>query len=141
MMMIREPEQFEVIVTNNLFGDIITDLGAMLQGGLGLAASGNINPAGVCMFEPVHGSAPDMAGKDVANPLAMLGATAEALRWLGRRHGDERLVRGARAIDEAIAAIVARGQPLTGDLVGPDRAAPRSVVAAAVTAEALARLS
>jgi isocitrate/isopropylmalate dehydrogenase len=118
-----------------MFGDILTDLGSVLQGGMGMAVGCNVGDDHA-MFEPIHGSAPPMAGKDVANPLAMLGATAEALRWLGRRHGDERLVRGARAIDEAIAAIVARGQPLTGDLVGPDRAAPRSVVAAAVTAEA-----
>lgn len=140
MFMLLRPESYDVVVSTNMFGDILTDLGSVLQGGMGMAVGCNVGDDHA-MFEPIHGSAPPMAGKDVANPLAMLGATAEALRWLGRRHGDERLVRGARAVDEAIAAVVARGQPLTGDLVGPDRAAPRSVVAAAVTAEALARLS
>lgn len=83
MLMIKEPEKFEVIVTNNLFGDIITDLGAQLQGGLGLAASGNINPEGVSMFEPVHGSAPDIAGKNLANPVAAILTAEMMLRHLG----------------------------------------------------------
>ena len=69
MYMVLDPAQFEVIVTNNLFGDIITDLGAALQGGLGLAASGNLHPGKTSMFEPVHGSAPKFAGKNVANPI------------------------------------------------------------------------
>src|SRR5688500_12289138 len=68
MYLVRDPSEFEVIVTNNLFGDIVTDLGAQLQGGLGLAASGNIHPGRISMFEPVHGSAPPMAGRNVANP-------------------------------------------------------------------------
>jgi 3-isopropylmalate dehydrogenase len=90
MQMVRDPRQFEVIVTNNMFGDIITDLAAGLQGGLGMAASGNIHPGKTSMFEPVHGSAPPIAGKDIANPfgailtaammLAHLGMTAEAVR-------------------------------------------------------------
>ena len=72
MKMVRGPEIFDVIVTCNMFGDIITDLGAEIQGGMGLAASGNINPDTVSMFEPVHGSAPDIAGKNIANPLAAI---------------------------------------------------------------------
>jgi 3-isopropylmalate dehydrogenase len=90
MQMVRDPRQFDVIVTNNMFGDIITDLAAGLQGGLGMAASGNIHPAKTSMFEPVHGSAPPLAGKNMANPfgailtaammLAHLGMTAEAAR-------------------------------------------------------------
>ena len=73
MQMIKKPEQFEVIVTNNMFGDIITDLGAQLQGGLGLGASGNINPErNIGLFEPVHGSAPKYAGKNIANPMAAI---------------------------------------------------------------------
>ncbi|MEW5805911.1 MAG: 3-isopropylmalate dehydrogenase [Acidobacteriota bacterium] len=72
MQMIKNPAQFEVIVTCNMFGDIITDIGAQLQGGLGMAASGNINPEGVSMFEPVHGSAPKYAGKNLANPLGAI---------------------------------------------------------------------
>jgi 3-isopropylmalate dehydrogenase len=106
MFMLLRPESYDVVVSTNMFGDILTDLGSVLQGGMGMAVGCNVGDDHA-MFEPIHGSAPPMAGKDVANPLAMLGATAEALRWLGRRHGDERLVRGARAIDEAIAAIVA----------------------------------
>ena len=83
MELVRCPEQFEVIVTNNLFGDIITDLGAVLQGGIGLAGSGNINPGKVSLFEPVHGSAPDIAGKGMANPLATILTVAMMLEYLG----------------------------------------------------------
>ena len=83
MELVRCPEQFEVIVTNNLFGDIITDLGAMLQGGIGLAGSGNINPGKVSLFEPVHGSAPTIAGQGVANPLAAILTAAMMLEYLG----------------------------------------------------------
>jgi len=83
MELVRCPEQFEVIVTNNLFGDIITDLGAILQGGIGLAGSGNINPGQVSLFEPVHGSAPDIAGQGVANPLAAILTAAMMLEYLG----------------------------------------------------------
>lgn len=80
MKMVRNPEIFDVIVTCNIFGDIITDLGAELQGGMGLAVSGNINPESVSMFEPVHGSAPDIAGKNIANPLAAILAAAMMLK-------------------------------------------------------------
>lgn len=83
MMLIREPEAFDVIVTNNLFGDIVTDIGAQLQGGMGLAASGNLNPDGVSMFEPVHGSAPDIAGRNIANPIAAILTAEMLLRHLG----------------------------------------------------------
>lgn len=100
MMMIREPEQFEVIVTNNLFGDIITDLGAMIQGGLGLAASGNINPDGVSMFEPVHGSAPDIAGKDLANPVAAILSAEMMLRHLGYFENADMIDRAVRTAIE-----------------------------------------
>ncbi len=83
MMVVKAPADFEIIVTNNMFGDIITDLGAQLQGGLGLAASGNINPAGVCMFEPVHGSAPKFAGKNLANPMGAILSVQMMLEHLG----------------------------------------------------------
>jgi 3-isopropylmalate dehydrogenase len=81
--MVRDPRQFEVIVTNNMFGDIISDLGAGLQGGLGMAASGNIHPGKTSMFEPVHGSAPPLAGKNVANPVGAILTAAMMLRHLG----------------------------------------------------------
>jgi 3-isopropylmalate dehydrogenase len=83
MQMVRDPRQFEVIVTNNMFGDIITDLGAALQGGLGMAASGNIHPGKTSMFEPVHGSAPPLAGKNVANPIGAILTAAMMLDHLG----------------------------------------------------------
>jgi 3-isopropylmalate dehydrogenase len=82
MQMVRDPRQFDVIVTNNLFGDIITDLAAGLQGGLGMAASGNINPGHTSMFEPVHGSAPPIAGKNIANPLGAILSSAMMLEYL-----------------------------------------------------------
>jgi 3-isopropylmalate dehydrogenase len=83
MMLVQDPGQFQVIVTNNLFGDIITVLGAALQGGLGLAASGNLHPGRTSMFEPVHGSAPPLAGKNVANPMGAILSAALMLQSLG----------------------------------------------------------
>ena len=83
LLMVQNPAQFDVIVTNNLFGDIITDLGAALQGGLGLAASGNLHPGRTSMFEPVHGSAPPLAGKNVANPMGAILSSALMLEYLG----------------------------------------------------------
>ncbi len=83
LQMVRDPRQFEVIVTNNQFGDIITDLAAALQGGLGMAASGNIHPGQTSMFEPVHGSAPTIAGKNLANPMGAIATAAMMLAHLG----------------------------------------------------------
>jgi 3-isopropylmalate dehydrogenase len=83
MWMVKNPEWFDVIVTTNMFGDIITDLGAITQGGMGIAASGNINPKGVSMFEPIHGSAPKYTGKNVINPLATINAAGMMLDVLG----------------------------------------------------------
>jgi 3-isopropylmalate dehydrogenase len=83
METVRDPRQFDVIVTNNMFGDIITDLAAGLQGGLGMAASGNIHPGKTSMFEPVHGSAPPIAGKNVANPMGAILTAAMMLNHLG----------------------------------------------------------
>jgi 3-isopropylmalate dehydrogenase len=83
MQMVRDPRQFDVIVTNNMFGDIITDLAAGLQGGLGMAASGNLHPGKTSMFEPVHGSAPPIAGKNIANPLGAILTSAMMLNHLG----------------------------------------------------------
>ncbi|HSB74752.1 MAG TPA: 3-isopropylmalate dehydrogenase [Terriglobales bacterium] len=82
MHLVRDPRQFDVIVTNNMFGDIISDLGAGLQGGLGMAASGNIHPGRTSMFEPVHGSAPPIAGKNIANPMGSILTTAMMLNHL-----------------------------------------------------------
>jgi 3-isopropylmalate dehydrogenase len=84
MRLVQAPQEFEVIVTNNLFGDIITDIGAALQGGIGLAASGNLNPGRAALFEPVHGSAPDIAGRGIANPFATILTVGMMLAYLGR---------------------------------------------------------
>jgi 3-isopropylmalate dehydrogenase len=83
MEMVRDPRQFDVIVTCNLFGDIISDLGAQLAGGLGLSPSGNIHPGKTSLFEPVHGSAPNIAGKGIANPFGSILAAAMMLEFLG----------------------------------------------------------
>ncbi|MBZ0120478.1 MAG: isocitrate/isopropylmalate dehydrogenase family protein [Sandaracinaceae bacterium] len=98
---VRDPGQFQVIVTNNLFGDIVTDLGAALQGGLGMAASANVQPGRVSMFEPVHGSAPDIAGKDLANPLATVLTVGLMMTHLGFLEEEARLTAIVkRAVDE-----------------------------------------
>ena len=91
MHMARDPKQFDVIVTNNMFGDIITDLAAALQGGLGMAASGNIHPGKTSMFEPVHGSAPPFAGKNIANPIGAISTAAMMLEHLGFAKESERI--------------------------------------------------
>lgn len=91
MHMARDPKQFDVIVTNNMFGDIITDLAAALQGGLGMAASGNIHPGKTSMFEPVHGSAPPFAGKNIANPIGAISTAAMMLDQLGFSKEAERI--------------------------------------------------
>jgi 3-isopropylmalate dehydrogenase len=102
LLMVQDPSQFDVIVTNNLFGDIITDLGAALQGGLGLAASGNLHPGRTSMFEPVHGSAPPLAGRNVANPIGAILSAALMIESLGLK--DE-----AAAIEAAVKdAVVTR---------------------------------
>jgi 3-isopropylmalate dehydrogenase len=91
-----QPSRFDVIVTDNMFGDIITDLGAMIQGGMGIAAGGNINPAGVSMFEPIGGTAPDHTGAGTINPLAAIGATEMLLRELGETAAADRIDGGIR---------------------------------------------
>ena len=110
MQMVRAPEMFDVIVTNNMFGDIVTDLGAALQGGLGVAASGNIHPGRVSMFEPIHGSAPKYAGKDISNPIGAILTAAMLLDYLG--HADE-----AAMIERAVVGAVQAGET-TRDLGG-----------------------
>ena len=91
MWMVKNPEWFDVIVTDNMFGDIITDLGAMIQGGMGIAAGGNINPEGVSMFEPIGGSAPKYTGKNVINPLAAIAAAGMMLDTLGETASADRI--------------------------------------------------
>ena len=103
MYMVLDPAQYDVIVSNNLFGDILTDLGAAIQGGLGLAASGNIHPGKVSLFEPVHGSAPPLAGKGIANPIGAILTSAMMLEYLGFQtlsNEIEDAVRGAISANE-----------------------------------------
>ena len=103
MFMVLNPAQYEVIVSNNLFGDILTDLGAAIQGGLGLAASGNIHPGKVSLFEPVHGSAPPLAGKGIANPVGAILTSAMMLEYLGFHNLSDEIeeaVRGAVSAKE-----------------------------------------
>jgi 3-isopropylmalate dehydrogenase len=99
MWCVKNPEWFDTVVTSNMFGDILTDLAAMIQGGMGIAASGNIHPGQVSLFEPIHGSAPKYAGKNVANPLATVMAVSMMLDYLGES-------RGAARIEETVASLL-----------------------------------
>jgi 3-isopropylmalate dehydrogenase len=110
MFMVLDPQQYDVIVSNNLFGDILTDLGAAIQGGLGLAASGNIHPGRVSLFEPVHGSAPPLAGKGIANPVGSILTLSMMLEYLGFRKAGE-------AVETAVREAISAGQT-TKDLGG-----------------------
>jgi 3-isopropylmalate dehydrogenase len=113
MRLVTNPEWFDVIVTTNMFGDIITDLGAVLQGGMGVAGSGNINPERTApsMFEPVHGSAPDIAGRGIANPIAAILSVGLLLDHLGCGNGGDDVRR-------AVETVLAAGAPRTPDLGG-----------------------
>jgi 3-isopropylmalate dehydrogenase len=116
-----QPSRFDVIVTDNMFGDIITDLGAMIQGGMGIAAGGNINPDGVSMFEPIGGTAPSEVGKGTINPLAAIGALEMLLRQLGETEPADRVDRGIRAATQRMKSMRAGEMGFTtaevGDLV------------------------
>jgi len=103
MWMVKNPEWFDVVVINNMFGDILTDLGAMIQGGMGIAASGNIHPGQVSMFEPIHGSAPKHKGKGVANPIAAIMAAAMMLDFLGEKTA-------ATRIEDAVSGMLQSGK-------------------------------
>jgi isocitrate/isopropylmalate dehydrogenase len=116
MWFVKNPEHFDVIVASNLFGDIITDLGAMLQGGMGFAAGGNINPEKLfpSMFEPIHGSAPKYAGKAIVNPIA----TIEAIRMMMEHLGEEQV---AHDIQKAVTGVLASGEVRTRDMGGTSK--------------------
>jgi len=111
MWFVKNPEWFQVVVTPNMFGDIITDLGAMIQGGLGLAPGGNINPDGISMFEPIHGSAPKYKGLNVANPIATIWAGAMMLDEIGEKKASEQVIK-------AIESVLKEGKVKTKDLGG-----------------------
>ena len=111
MWLVKNPEWYEVLVTPNMFGDIITDLGAMIQGGMGVAAGANLNPEGTSMFEPIHGSAPKYKNLKRANPLATILAGALMLETLGEE-------KAARLVDSAVRAVLKEGRVMTADLGG-----------------------
>jgi len=115
--LVRNPEHYNVVVATNMMGDIVTDLAAVLQGGMGFASGGNIG-TDHGMFEPVHGSAPKYAGKNQANPFATFFAVEQMLRWLGGRHADPRLVRQADRLERALARTLAEGKTRTFDQGG-----------------------
>jgi 3-isopropylmalate dehydrogenase len=127
MWMVKSPEFYDVIVTENLFGDIITDLGAMIQGGMGIASGGNINPEGVSMFEPIGGSAPKYTGLDVINPLAAICAGGMMLETLGESEA-------AQAIDKAVTGALASGKfkSMSAGKMGMGTAAVGDLIASSV---------
>jgi 3-isopropylmalate dehydrogenase len=117
MRMVREPETLDVLVTENMFGDILSDLGPGLIGGLGMAPSADIGDE-FAVFQPTHGTAPDIAGKGIANPLATILSAAMMLDWLGDRHGDRAVARAGQAIHSAVERGLAEGALLGPDLGG-----------------------
>ena len=113
MFMVKDPKRFEVVVTSNLFGDILTDLGAAIAGGMGLAAGANLNPERKfpSMFEPIHGSAPDIAGKGIANPLATVWSASQMLDFFGHEEWGKKLI-------DLIEEVLCEKKVLTPDLGG-----------------------
>jgi 3-isopropylmalate dehydrogenase len=132
--LVRQPEHYDVVVAPNMFGDIITELASALQGGMGMSVGCNVGDEHG-MFEPIHGSAPKHVGKDRVNPIATVLAASEALKWLGVRHCDGRLVSGGERIDAAVREVLRKGETLTYDLVGPQRAASSTAVTDAILSE------
>ena len=108
MALIRDPGSFDVILTTNMFGDILSDEAAQVAGSIGLAPSGNIGD-GIAIFEPVHGAAPDIAGKGIANPYAMILSAAMMFEWLGRRKSDRKLIDVSKAFERAVEMAMIRG--------------------------------
>jgi 3-isopropylmalate dehydrogenase len=134
--LVRNPERYNVAVTTNMMGDIVTDLASVLQGGMGFASGGNIG-TDHAMFEPVHGSAPKYAGKNQVNPFATFFAVEQMLRWLGDRHRDPRLLRQADRLERALAGVLAHGGSGTYDQGGSTTtSAAGDRVAAAIRAGA-----
>ncbi len=117
MDLIRRPEQFDVIVTTNMFGDILSDEAAQVVGGLGLAPAANIGD-NYAIFEPVHGCAPDIAGKGIANPISMILSASMMLEWLAAKHKDEKCLKASKLISEAVVKVLEEGKFLTPDLGG-----------------------
>ena len=117
LWMVQKPWTFDVLVTENMFGDILSDLGAGLMGGLGLAPSADIGDQ-QAVFQPCHGSAPDIAGQNAANPFAMILSGAMMLEWLGHKHGNVEMIEDAKDLRAAVDNVLAKGDCLTRDLGG-----------------------
>lgn len=115
MWCVRRPDHYHVVVTPNMYGDIISDLGAAIQGGMGVAAGGNIGDR-LAMFEPIHGSAPRHAGKQRANPIAAILAGKMLLEWLGEKHQDKAAAQAAERIEQAVIEVLKEGKTRTYDL-------------------------
>jgi len=131
--LVQRPEWYNVVVTSNMFGDIVTDLASVLQGGMGMAVGCNIGDDNA-MFEPIHGSAPKHAGKGRANPMATILSVKESLSWYAARIDHEGLARVAELVEQAVSDVVDAGDCLTYDLVGEEAASTTSAVGDAVVA-------
>ena len=115
--LLKKPEYYDVIVTENMFGDILSDLGAGTVGGLGIAPSAELGERHG-LFQGAHGSAPDIAGQNLASPVATILSGALMLRWLGERHGDAALLEAAARVDRAVESVLAQGEAVPRDLGG-----------------------
>jgi len=132
MWFVKNPDYYDVIVVCNMFGDIITDLGAMIQGGMGVAAGGNINPEGVSMFEPIGGSAPKYTNQNVINPIAAIASLAMLLRETGTNSGEAKLVEAGRRVEDAIIATTPKMASQSAGRMGYGTTEVGDLVAAAV---------
>ena len=132
MWFIKNPEHYDTIVVCNMFGDIITDLAAMIQGGMGVAAGGNINPDGVSMFEPIGGSAPKYTGRNVINPIAAIASLAMMLRETGNNTADEKLVEAGNRVEAAIIAVTPKMKSQSAGKMGFSTTEVGDLVAEAV---------
>jgi len=133
MWFVKNPEYYDTIVVCNMFGDIITDLAAMIQGGMGVAAGGNINPNGVSMFEPIGGSAPKYTGQNVINPIAAIASLAMLLRETGTNTGDAKLVDAGNRVEAAIVAVTPKMTSQSAGRMGFSTTEVGDLVAQAVT--------
>ncbi len=133
MWFVKNPEYYDTIVVCNMFGDIITDLGAMIQGGMGVAAGGNINPNGVSMYEPIGGSAPKYTGQNVINPIAAIASLAMLLRETGTMNGDAKLVDAGNRVDQAIRATTPKMQSQSAGRMGFSTTKVGDLIAKTVT--------
>ncbi len=133
MWFVKNPEYYDVVVTDNIFGDIITDLAAIIQGGLGVAAGGNINPQGVSMFEPMGGSAPKYTGKNVINPIAAIASLSMLLRETGNNQGNEKLIEAGNRVEQAVIATTPKMDSMSAGRMGYSTTEVGDLVAKAVS--------